>query len=430
MQDAKEKTSLRIAMISSSSDPLAPVGGRQSGGASIYIYELAKILSKNGIYVDVFTRWDNRNADHIVRFAKRARLIRIKAGPRHFIPQEKLELYTPEFLEHFLSFTRENKLKYNLVHSHQYMSGRVGVQLKAILKIPLIHTFHSLGKVKGLSKISSSIPYERFEFEKKIMETADQSIATSPSEKMNAINLYGVKGDNISVVPTGFNQKRFSKLDKKTIRKKLNIAEDSSVILFAARMDENKGSLTLLKTVSWMRTYHQKIFSNLHVYMFSGDPRKTRKTDEIESAFKRKLIKEISQHNLTDVVSLHPAVGQEELHRYYCAADVVVMPSYYEGLPLVSIEAMATGTPVVASDVGGLKWAIQEGITGYRAKVGNEKSFGQKIVHLLKHPEIIKRMGQNSYIIARQNYSWDIIAEKMTKFYKEAITNSDAKKIV
>jgi D-inositol-3-phosphate glycosyltransferase len=417
MEDLNQKKCIRIAMISTTSDPLAPVGGRQAGGASIYIYELARMLSRNNIHVDVYTRWDNRGAAQIVRFAKRARLIRIKAGPRHFIPQESLESYTPEFLEHFLAFMRENKLKYNLVHSHQYMSGRIGVQLKEILKIPLVHTFHSLGKVKEQAKISHNIPFERFEIEKMIMTKADAMVATSPYEKVNAIKAYSVIGENIYVIPTGFNLKRFSHLDKSLVRKRLNINPNEHVIVFAARMDENKGGLTLLKTVKWLKTYHKKIYDDLMVFMFTGDPRKTRKKDNLESGFKKKLVKGIADFEIGDHVKLHSAIEQNELHRYYGAADIVIMPSYYEGLPLVSIEAMATGTPVVASKVGGLQWAVQEGITGLHAKAGNEKDFGQKVVYLLKHPKVIQRMAENSYIMARQSYSWDIITEKMIGIY-------------
>lgn len=412
---------IRIAMISIVSDPLAPVGGRQSGGASIYIYELARMLSKKGISVDIFTRWDNRKAAPTVRIAQRCRLIRLKAGSRHFIPQENLDAVTPEFLEHFLSFMRENKLKYNLIHSHQYISGRIGLQLKEILRLPLVHTFHSLGKTKEQSPIGTKIPMERFEVEKMIMQKSNQTVATSPKEKLMVVKFYGVSGDNVNIIPTGFNLKRFSKLDKKTVRKKLNIPADEYVILFAARMDENKGGLTLLEAVKWIRIHHGEIYNKLTVLMFTGDPRKTRRNESVEAHFRKKLNNEIVEDKLSERIKLHPAVDQQKLHLYYAASDLVLMPSYYEGLPLVSIEAMAMGVPVVASNVGGLQWVVQEGITGMHAKVGNGKDFGRKIVYLLKNPKVRERMGENSSILARQSFSWDIISDQMIKIYRSLL---------
>ena len=418
----KRSKNLRVAILSCFSDPLAPVGGREVGGVSIYVYELVKSLSKLGIAADVFVRWDNRKADEVAKLCKRGRVIRLKAGPRRFIPQEEIDTYTPEFIEHFLSFGRGKNLRYDLIHSHQYISGRIGIQLKEILKIPLIHTFHSLGKVKEQSKISSGVAYERFDIEKRIMDKANLIIATSPQEKHNIINLYNVDGENVSVIPVGVNLKRFSKINRKQIRKELVLGLGKKIVLFAGRMDENKGALTLIDAVKQIKDRYQTTYDDLELLIFSGDPRKTRRKEAIEARFRKKLTLRIANKEIGNKVKLFPAVDQEKLHKYYAASNLVVIPSYYESFGMVAIEAGATGVPVVASDTGGLQWVVQEGITGFHADVGSGKDFAKKMVSILEDEDIQRRMGENANVIASRKFDWNVIAKKITEHYYKEIS--------
>lgn len=150
----KNQNDLVIAMISEHNDPLTPLGGQQAGGQCVYVYELSKALSNLGIKVDVFTRWENRKADQQIRFAKRAKVIRLKAGPRQFISKDKFGPLMPEFVEHFLEYMRMSKTKYGIIHSNYYYSGWAGLQLKNILKIPAVITFHSLGLIKKMGSRS------------------------------------------------------------------------------------------------------------------------------------------------------------------------------------------------------------------------------------------------------------------------------------
>lgn len=421
----KQKNKFRIAMISEHGDPLAPLGGQQSGGQNVYVYELARALSKLGVCVDVYTRWDNRKSDPVVRFAERAKVIRLKAGPRQFVSKDKFGPLMPEFVEKFLEYTRTSKIKYDLIHSHYYFSGWAGLQLKNILKIPLVETYHSLGllKKRAMGERDTS-PTERTAIEKLVMEKADKIISTSPQEKISMIAEYAPKKNNIVVVPCGVNLLRFKPIDKAKSRKKLGIPLNKKVIVFASKMERRKGALTVVAVANEIKKRWPAIYENLQIYMFSGDPRKARGGEKQEENFRHVLKNEIKKSGVSDKIILAHGIDQEKLHDYYCAANVVLMPSYYEPFGMVAIEAMASGTPVVASNVGGLKWVVEDGITGFRAEPKAADKFAKHVATILLDPALEKRLGANGIVKMRQNFSWATVAEKALDIYKELIAQN------
>ncbi len=420
---------LTIAMISEHGDPLAPLGGQQSGGQNVYVYEVSKALSTLGVKVDVFTRWENRKADQRVRFAQRAKVIRLKAGPRQFISKDKFGPLMPEFVEHFLEYSRLNKIKYDLIHAHYYFSGWAGLQLKNILKIPLIEIFHSLGvlKKKALGERDTS-PTERTQIERRVMHGADKIIAISPQEKISMISEYDANPEKITVIPAGVNLRRFKPLQQKWARENLNLSQEKKIVLFAGKMERRKGAITLVQAIAEIKKRWPKIYQQLQVIMFSGDPRRVRTKEKQEADARHDLKNAIVNYKVGDKIKLMQGVGQEKLHIYYGAADVVVMPSYYEPFGMVAIEAMATGTPVVASSVGGLQWTIEDGITGFHARPKDALGFARQIVKVLSDEELADRMGKNAVIHVQQNYSWPHVTRKIYKLYKQLLVNNARKK--
>lgn len=414
---------MRIAMISEHGDPLSPIGGQQSGGQNVYVYELSRMLSKKGISVDVFSRWDNRKSSQMVRYAERAKVIRLKAGPRNFMPKENYGKYMPEFVEHFLEYARTKKVKYDLIHTHYYFSGWVGMQLRNILHIPQVHTYHSLLVNKNtFFAEDNAISKERFSIEGKIAQIVERIIANSPQEKLNLMK-YGKEIDDnkIAIIPAGVNLQRFSSIAKCKARARLGIPEGAKVILFAGRMEKNKGAEVLVKAINSIKKKSPATFKNLKVYMFSGDPRKKFKKEKTENQLRSKIQGLIKKHGLSETIELRQGIDQEKLHFYYCAADLVAVPSYYESFCLVAVEAMASGAPVVASDVGGMKWTIEDGITGFKAEPGNHKDFANKMIRILKDNDLQKRLSENASIHAENNFSWSGIADKTISIYKELI---------
>ena len=413
---------LAVAMISEHGDPLVPIGGVQAGGQNVYVHELSKTLSKLGTKVDVFTRWENRSAAQRVKFAPRAQVIRIKAGPRQFISKDKFGPLMPEFIEHFLEYIRKNKIDYDLIHCHYYFSGLVGLQLKNILEIPMVETFHSLGlcKRKALGSRDPS-PDERIEIEKKIMEKADKIISTSPQEKLNMINDYNAHADKIVVIPPGVNLRIFRCLNNKKTKEKLNIDTQKKVVVFAGKMEKRKGGATLVKSIEIIKRRWPEVYDQLQVFMFSGDPRKRGTKNKEETSQRHCLKATIKKMDLSKKIKLMPGINQDKLHQYYGAADVVVMPSYYEPFGMVAVEAMATGTPVVASDVGGLKWTIENGLTGFRVNPKNAMGFARQIVKILKDSTLADRLGKNAIIRARKRFSWSLVSKNILQVYKGLI---------
>lgn len=412
----------RIALINEHAVPLAPKGGVQADGQNVYVYELSCALSRLGVKVDVFMRWDNRKSSPMVRFAERAKVIRLKAGPRHFVGRENLSPLMPEFVERFLEYCRVKKVKYDLIHSHYYHSGWAGMQAKNIFHIPHVCTFHSLGMVKkqAMGGLDSS-PSERIKIEEKLLEVTDEIIATSPPEKVSILELYKNKPKKMVVISAGANLLRFTPLNQKNARQRLQLSLDKKIVVFAGRMDINKGGLVLIQAVNHIKKNWPEIFRKLEVLMFSGDPRKDRRKVKEEVKLKNEMINLIKKHKLENAIKLQNCINQAGLHVYYGAADVVVMPSYYESFGLVATEAMATGTPVVASNVGGLKWTIEDGITGFHAEPGNYRQFAKNIVKILKDPELQHRLGQNAIIHVQNNYNWDISARKILSEYESLV---------
>jgi len=418
---------MRIAFLTDFADPLAPIGGQQAGGVNTYIYELARSLSRIGIKVDVFTRWDSTKSSQTVRFAERAKVVRIKAGPRHFLSKNSFGAIMPEYIEHFLEYCREKKMKYDLIHSHYYFAGWAGIQVKNIFQIPLVHSYHALGLTKReVLRDSDPSPTDRIQVEKEILEAADEIIASSPQDKMTLIEGYGFGGNKISIIPAGVNLHRFSPLDRSKARLKLGIASDRKVIVFAGNMNKNKGAEVLIRSVREIKRRWSKLSTALEVYLLTGDPRKSRRKEKDEADLRHHLKTLIKDLRLADVIRLDHSVTREKLHYYYGAANVVVMPSFYESFGMVATEAMATGTPVVASDVGGLKWTIQDGINGFHAKPGDAKDFAIKIAGILQNPDLEDRLSKNAVIYARNNFDWDKIAKKILSQY-ERLTGKDQK---
>ncbi len=419
---AKKSDQIRIAMISEHGDPLAPLGGQQSGGQNVYVYELAKALSQLGAKVDVFTRWENKKSATTMRFARSAKVIRLKAGPVKFISKDDFGPLMPEFVENLLKYSRENKIKYDLIHSNYYYSGWAGLKLKDIFNIPLVHTYHSLGLLKRQAMgVNDTSPAERTKIETDIINQANMIIATSPQEKLSMLELYKARSENIAIIPAGVNLRRFTPLNKELARKEMKLPNDKFIVVFAGKMEKRKGGITLITAVKEIKNKYPEIYSNLLVLMFSGDPRKQRGKESRELGAMNYLKDAILKERVEDVVKLMPGIGQDKLHYYYGAANVVAMPSYYEPFGMVAVEAMATGAPVVASNVGGLKWIIEDDITGFHAKVKNAKDLSKKIVKILSNPKLEDRLGKNSIIRAQRNFGWNIISQKMLKVYKQLV---------
>ncbi len=342
---------LRIAIISAHSCPVGDLGTKDTGGMSVYIRELARELGKKGHSIDIYTRIHDP-ADPIMEdLAEGVRLIHLKAGKEARI--QKMEVYfsLPEFTFNLESFWRNNNLKYDIVFSHYWMSALVGKYLWETQRIPYITMYHTLGLVKNAIGIGENEPELRIAAEKETIQDCQRIIVATEKEKQDLVRYYYANPDKVGVVPCGVNMELFKPIDKASARQSLGLTADK-ILLFVGRIDPLKGIDKLIKTIPLLKNR-----DNLKLVVVGGDENSRAELEGL----KRLAV----QLNVQGAVDFRGLIKQEQLPYFYNAADVCVTPSYYESFGLVPLEALACGTPVVATDVGDLKHIIKPGETGY-----------------------------------------------------------------
>jgi D-inositol-3-phosphate glycosyltransferase len=402
-------TEKRIALISVHGDPAVEIGKEEAGGQNVYVRQVGEALAQLGWQVDMFTRKVSAEQDAIVQHSENCRTVRFKAGPLEFIPRDNLFSYLPEFVENLLKFQKENGINYQIVHTNYWHSSWVGMQLKKIQRSKQVHTYHSLGAVKY--NTIENIPLvasQRLAVEKEVLETADRIVATSPQEKQHMRSLVSTKG-NIDIIPCGTDIRRFGSVEKDAARTDLGINPEDKVVLYVGRFDPRKGIETLVRAVRESKLYGSK---NLKVIIGGGStPGNSdgRERDRIED-----IIQELGMGEFT---TLPGRLSQEILPTYYAAADVCVVPSHYEPFGLVAIEAMSSGTPVVASDVGGLQFTVVHEETGLLAPAQDVSAFAEAIDRILLNPQWRDELGTAGKKRVTDKFSWDGVAHQLDQLY-------------
>lgn len=380
----------KIAIISAHTCPLERLGTRDAGGMNVYVRELSRALCPKGFEIDVFTRCQDPSLP-IIADDNGIRVIYLKAGPQAPYPKEVLPRYFGEFLDEMVSFT--NSEDYELIHSHHWLSGWVASRLKAIWRIPMIHTFHTLGFLKPSTQY-------RLKIEERTVRTAESIIATSEVEKSHLIQYYNAEPDKIDVIPCGVNLKLFKRLAPGLSKTYLGLPQQK-YLLFVGRIDPIKSVETLLKA---MRILH----SQAHLLIIGGEDG----SRELQS-----LKKMAGKLGITNKVSFLEAKPQTILSYYYSAAEMFILPSIYESFGLVALESMACGTPVIASRVGGIPEIVEHGKTGFLITAGDEKEMAGRIECLLKNNRLSNSMALQAHSRARE-FSWKSVADRVSSIYR------------
>lgn len=384
----------KIAIISTHTSPLAKLGTGDAGGMNVYVRELSRALCPKGFEIDIFTRAQAPSRPTVVN-DNGARIIYLKAGPLTPYPKELLPRYFQEFLAKIVSFATAGE--YGLIHSHHWLSGWVATRLKNIWKVPLIHTFHTLGSLKPSTRY-------RLQIETHTAEEADSIISTSLSEKNQLVQYYNADSDKIHVLPCGVNLKLFRRLEPGLCKEYLGLPQQS-YLLFVGRIDPIKSIETLLKAM-------RRLDSAAHLLIIGGEDGNS----ELQS-----LRKMTGKLGITDKVSFLRAKPQTILPYYYSAAEMCILPSRYESFGLVTLEAMACGTPVIASRVGGIPEVVEDGKTGFLITPGDEKEIADRIDCLLRDERLRNFMVSQARKRARK-FSWKSVADKVSSVY-EAYAN-------
>lgn len=408
---------LRVAMLSAHSCPVGKLGTRDTGGMSVCIRELACELGRRGHSVDIYTRVHDPEDREIYELNDNARLVHLAAGANEEI--EKLALYShlPDFASNLERFKKQHNLRYDLIFSHYWLSGVAGLSLQQWWHVPHIAMFHTLGAVKNAVKAEAHVtagddePELRVKMERSVVQKCHRIIASTRQEREAITEYYGAEPEKIGVIPCGVNLDQFRALDRARARQHLGFDRDR-IILCVGRIDPLKGVDKLIKALPYLRE------TGLRLIVVGGGEDSRREVEQL-----RGLARALEAD---DAVAFVGPVKHEQLIYYYNAADICVVPSYYESFGLVALESLACGTPVVATDVGNHRSVIRQGETGYVVKDNSPRRLAEKIALLLAGPGSDERSA-SSIRASVSGFSWSNAAEAFVRECQQVLGNHSPK---
>ena len=399
-------------MLSVHTSPLATLGGKETGGMNVYVRDLSREFSRRGLEIDVYTRAQDPGLPRVVELAEHCRVIHIQAGPEQ--PYNKNKVY--DHLADFVANVETCQQPYDIIYSHYWLSGVAAASLRRAWHVPIVQMFHTLAEMKN--RVAQT-PQERetelrLNCEGEIMRFSDRLIAATPLEKNHMTWLYGAEPNKIDVVPPGVDLDRFKPLDQRQARRRIGIPPDDRMILFVGRIQPLKGIDTLIRALALAKHREPELTRKMCVSIIGGDPNPDSGVEQREVERLNALRAELG---IKDVVTFLGAKDQDSLVYYYAAAETVIMPSHYESFGMVALEAMACGTPVIASDVGGLSFSIEDGFNGFLVPGRDPTALANKIILLLKYPDLRDQLSDQARTWVK-HYSWVNIADEIEEVFQ------------
>jgi D-inositol-3-phosphate glycosyltransferase len=379
-------------------------GSKDSGGMNIYILEMAKRLADRGVQVDVFTRHHDPLDPQIVVLAPNYRLIHLPAGPPSLDKSGVYELL-PQFTSQMRRFCVANRLNYDIVSSHYWLSGLVGMRLALEWGVPHTTSFHTMAEMKRRGRPEESEVAQRDSSETDIARSADSVVVWTEHERAAVAEYCAVDPEKINVIPPGVDLTRFRPISELQSRDHLGYGDELN-ILFVGRLEPLKGLDNLFRAVASLEG-----LAKITLNVVGGDENSQEKARLQTLAIRMKL---------TQSVNFIGSVSQDELPYHYNAADVCVLPSHYESFGLAALEAAACGRPVVASDVGGLPTIVKSGATGYLVPAKQSDVMAERLCELLGDDVMRVRMGAAARVHAEM-LSWDRSTDALLDSYRKLI---------
>lgn len=407
----------RIAMLSAHTSPLDQPGDGDAGGMNVYVLELSRQLASRGIEVEIFTRATSRHQQQVADPEPGIRVHHVAAGPFEGLEKNDLPSQLCSFVRDVLRAEVEREPgHFDLVHSHYWLSGQVGTVARERWGVPLVHTMHTMAKVKNaqLADGDSPEPIGRVYGEEEIVRLADQLIANTSEERRELIELYDADPDRVAVVHPGVDLSLFRSGRQDEARALLDLPADAAVLLFAGRIQPLKAPDVVLKAAAVMLDRDPGLRDRLVVAVVGGASGSGLERPSALSDLSTSL-------GLDDVIRFVPTVSQSELADWYAAASVVCVPSYNESFGLVAIEAQACGTPVVAARVGGLPTAVSDGVSGVLVDGHDPADYASALHPLLVDAEHREAMSAKAVHYA-ESFGWDVTADRTLDVYEAALT--------
>ncbi len=387
---------------------------------NVYVRDLTLELGRLGIHVDVFTRSQDEHVPHVLHdLGYGNRVVHIPAGPERPLPKQELADHIPQFVEGIKKFAEEKGIQYDLIHSHYWLSGLAAEALSdAWGGTPIIQMFHTLGEMKNrvARDDSEREGSYRLDGEQHVLARVDRVIAATPAEQAQLEWLYKADMRKVCVIPPGVEVGHFYPIPVDEARQYIGLAPEARMILFVGRIEPLKGLDTLIKAVACLRV--KDLAEPVHLAVIGGDPEAAPEEMSAEMARIQKMCDDLT---VGKMVAFLGKRSQDTLPYYYSAAEVVVMPSHYESFGMVALEAMACGTPVLASQVGGLAFLVQDGVTGYHVPDGDDEALCERLSALLGNAALRRTLGRKAVEYA-QTYAWDKIAVQVLGVYRDVIS--------
>jgi D-inositol-3-phosphate glycosyltransferase len=402
-------------MLSVHTSPLEQPGTGDAGGMNVYVVELSRRLAAMGTKVEIFTRATSRSQPSVTEMAPGILVRHVIAGPFEGLTKGDLPGQLCTFAREVLRTEAAYEPGYyDLIHSHYWLSGQVGALARDRWGVPLVHSMHTMARVKNalLATGDEAEPQARVIGEQQVVDAADLIVANTAAEGQQLIDLYHAESDRVRIINPGVDLGVFFPGDRMAARARLRIARDALVVMFAGRLQPLKAPDVLVRAAAMIVARRPDLRSRLVVPIIGGPSGSGMDTP-------RELRALTAELGVGDVVRFVPPVEQADLVDYYRAASVVCVPSYNESFGLVALEAQACGTPVVASNVGGLATAVRDGVTGILVDGHEPGEYATVIEHLVDDPHLLASFGHAASEHAMA-FGWSGTAERMLDAYRDA----------
>ncbi|MGH8859621.1 MAG: D-inositol-3-phosphate glycosyltransferase [Jatrophihabitantaceae bacterium] len=397
-------------MLSVHTSPLDAPGGGDAGGMNVYIVETARRLARRNIAVEIFTRATHSEQQPAVELAPGVLVRHVIAGPFEGLAKDDLPAQLCAFAAGVLRTEAfHDPGWYDLVHSHYWLSGQVGWLVRDRWNAPLVHSAHTLAKVKNtlLAEGDSPEPRARVIGEEQVVAEADRLIASTEEEAGQLVDLYAADPAKVRTIAPGVDLNGFTPGNRVEARRALGLDPDLPTLLFVGRIQPLKAPDVLLRAAAKLRED-----GPLQVVVVGGPSGSGLATPGWLTGLTREL-------GLGDTVRFVPPSDRDTVRAYYRATDVTVVPSYTESFGLVALESQACGTPVVAAAVGGLTTAVRDGVSGLLVDGHDPDQWAKVIGELFRSPDDLAELGAHARGHA-ENFSWDRTTDELVRAYDEA----------
>ncbi|MCU1671670.1 MAG: UDP-Glycosyltransferase/glycogen phosphorylase [Blastococcus sp.] len=402
----------RVATLSVHTSPLDQPGAGDAGGMNVYIVEVSRRLAARGIEVEVFTRATSSDLPPVVEMSPGVTVRHVSAGPFEGLGKDELPAQLCAFTAAVLREEAQHEPGYyDVVHSHYWLSGQVGWLARDRWSVPLIHTAHTLAKVKNEALADGDRPEPRSRVigEQQVVDEADRLIANTDEEARQLVRHYGADPARTLVVPPGVDLDRFAPGDRAAARRAVGVPDDDVVLLFVGRIQPLKAPDVLLSAAARLLADDPMLRDRLRVHVV-GAP----SGSGLEAP--RQLEQLAADLGIVDLVRFFPPQPPERLAEHYRAADVTVVPSHNESFGLVALEAQACGTPVVAAAVGGLPTAVRDGVSGVLVAGHDPRDYARSVREVLARRELLSAGARRH----AARFSWDRTVDSLVAGYVSA----------